>query len=262
MSHPTTRAISAILNRIDTFGAKLPETLRTDFNERVTHANLLGDWTAPTRGFIATAADTIAAGRNPDTDPDVIAGAVNELLNTHQRAIQAAGVEALADLTRTHLDTLIGALDHGYQKHVVKPLKAAIDTLTNMGVTSPDTPSDEVLRRGGTAADAWAAMRKANDLNNAIFGELATLRSHINITTAEPVFTYADPNGLPIHDIRKLGNKPHPWTVLTAGMTLGLASPKAAAQRAATAGETFAASQRANAAAAQQAYAAPWKHTA
>lgn len=231
MSIHTARVITQTLATIDEIGTPLPAPIRAALDETIRHATAMADWTPPNGGVVAAAFDAIKAGKDPLTDKGVAASLAAEALAERQGEIRAIGNERLANLARTHLGDIIASLTAAYDRRVVEPLTAAVETLARYLVEDPDTPADQVLRHGGEAAEAWNAAAAARRDHNEITARVMVLASTIGVRTTEKVYMYADPGNLTLDQVRRLGPNPDPWPAMVGGMKLGLVEPRAAETR-------------------------------
>lgn len=218
------RHLRPILDRLDELGVQLDPGLRAELESGIKHATVLTDWTPPNGGVASAAFDALIAGRDPLADKDVLSAVVAEMLNQRQDAVRSVGLEQLAALTTEHLEEITAALDEAYQTVVAEPMTSAIAVLAEHQITDPETPAPEVLRHGGRVADAWVQIVETKRIHDELLGKLQLLTAGLGQLGNGGVLMYADPGDeLDLQEVRALGSSPHPWVVLNAGMTLGLA---------------------------------------
>lgn len=250
------RAVQAALATVDRYDGKLDRKTRTALERGVAEAETVAAWQPPdTRPMRAAAYDAIAAGRDPATDKDVQRALFYEQLTAAREGIHGQAAVHLAATVRDNITAICAGLDSAYQTHAAAPMTQVAETLAAHGVNGPDADAGVVLRRGAAASMAWANMQAAHEAHSEIMRSLNLIVAMSGMSySTDSVFVWADPAGLDLAAVRNLGRSPHPWLVLAAGMTLGIAAPAEAAARQNRAAEATQAGVEARARAARETF--------
>jgi hypothetical protein len=209
-------------------GVKIPETLDTerrklaDLAEKVRHYAVNAD-------LPDAVLNSLAAGRDPATDPAVIEVVVRRSLSEITDGLEwqlAIRVQTLAD---DHADELLSLFDEPF-KRAATTIEQAADQLGDVSLDDTAT----VLARGGDAAGTWAAAQNAVSTIDTIVTTrkvLGNLARRLEVDPRYRLLALADVPPDVFLDEQLGGTTLGPWDIARRGWTLSLATPTVLRQR-------------------------------
>jgi hypothetical protein len=136
-------------------GVRLPKTI----TDAIARADRIRASRPVSPTVAATVADARAAGRDPGSDPAVIAAVVNRAILDAERTIDDQALASLAAAYTEHADELVAAWRKPFDAAAAE-LNAAHAVLGDVALSD----SASVVKKGGSAADAWVKATKAVEL--------------------------------------------------------------------------------------------------
>ncbi len=224
-SHITVEtALGAIDRAVTATGATLPAAVVAARDRATNLPATLSRAIAERDGLAAALLDVLDAGRDVLTDNKIRRMVTATGLHPARayEGVEAALARTLSQTLRDHVDDVINAFRPAFD--------AAADTLVNARELLGDLDLNDapaILRRGGAAAEAWAAAGGAIETLNRI--DLAV--TLLGLSTGQDI---ADPASRPLRiadldltQLEKHGAAADPWTLVRAGIALDLATVNA-----------------------------------
>lgn len=160
MSYNTRAAIGAaqhLLASAEKHGVKLPKTIASELERTLKREALIDGYKAERIDLREAMMDALEAGNDPITDPGVTAAVVSHHVALEANRFQTIG-QGVDQVLTEHRNTVIDAFKPAFNA-AIDQLKTAHQTMTNAGITSPN--SEAIIRATPNVFTAAGEARQA-----------------------------------------------------------------------------------------------------
>lgn len=222
MDSQTAPRIALLRRTLETIGADLPPEVQAALEEQDKLAHAQRTYRPTTPQDVATAvASAILDDRDPADDEEVRRLVTRQALTTN-----AAGE---LDLLAAGQGRVVAALSTSVDQVLAHLIDAANEdgealALAHAAIGDTDDPA-QIVRKGGTAADAWNQAQRSIHRLRSIGDAWAALADLTHAYRAEaPVLRFA---ALDVDSFETIGRNAEPWDLVKAGVTISLADREA-----------------------------------
>jgi hypothetical protein len=180
------------------------------------------------KGLAEAIARSIADGADPSIDPEVQRIVTCGAIGSVALEVERVANDQLAETLNAQADQIVKAWRKPFDK-AAQALKEAHAVLGSV----PLAATDEIVRRGGDAAEAWGRAQRASETIDLIVSgwvSLATI-GHLSPTRRHMTLRIADVNPNTWLDDNLTEQKLSPWEIVCAGYPLSLPTPAEYQQR-------------------------------